>query len=133
MSRNRIRRANKLQARRLGRIFAVCFVLTLFGWLFVFMKHRIIKLSDEIAVLEKTAAEVEEGTARLMAENTKLASGPELVKKLHYYGIEMVPISDTRVRIIETPAWSAWIARKKGSGQGGFRTTVTYARNQAER
>ncbi|MDD5262200.1 MAG: hypothetical protein PHD76_10175 [Methylacidiphilales bacterium] len=93
MNRNRLKPANSLQTHKLWKLFTLCFVLTLFGLVFVFLQVKIIRLADDNRKLELTLDEIRKKNAGLYLQVDKLKSPRFLEQKLAYLKMGMVPIS----------------------------------------
>ena len=93
MNRNRLKTSNTLQTGKLWKLFAVCFVMTLFGLVFVFLQIKIIRLADENKKLEANLDEIRKKNAGLCLQVDKRKSPKVLEQKLADLKMGMVPIS----------------------------------------
>lgn len=103
MARNRIRSANTLQITRLWKLFALGFVVTVFGLVFVFFQIRIIKSADEIKKLESGLEEVKRKNQGLIVQIEHGKSPAALQKQIVLFRLGMVEMNHPNIRVYDAP------------------------------
>lgn len=93
MSRNRLKKGNGIQTKRLWKLVAICTMLTLFGVVYVWMQLQLIKLADENKKLELVRDDVRKKNDGLQLQITRLKNAVVLQQKLNRFNIVMVPVS----------------------------------------
>ncbi|NJK92270.1 MAG: hypothetical protein HC904_10795 [Blastochloris sp.] len=97
MSRNRLKQANGIQAKRLWKLFVCCIVMTVLGLVYVFMQIQTIKLADANKKLESERDDYRKKNEGLELQITRLKQATVLQQKLSRFNISMVPLSELRV------------------------------------
>lgn len=112
MSKNRIKKSNTLQARRLWNLFAGCFVLTLFVLVYAFLQVKIIRLNEEIDKQKKVLQEIKEKNEKDLAEIRRAKSPMALQQRIQDLDLPMVSISELETPIDLRQEQQYMVARK---------------------
>lgn len=113
MSRNRLRKSNSLQKKRLVQFLAAGLLLTIFGLVYVFMQVRVHQLSEEIKVQEVKLKKAQELNSRLSVSVESRKTPRSLQNQIAYLKLDLINISDPRIDVIEAP-----IFRRNAMGRG---------------
>jgi|GEM_PF-924882 len=103
MSRNRIRKSNTLQRKRLFKLLAGGVLLTIFGLVYVFLQVRVHQLSEDIKAQEVKLKKAQELNSTLSARVESRKTPRSLQTQIAYLKLNLINISDPRIDVIEAP------------------------------
>ncbi|MEM9444267.1 MAG: hypothetical protein AAGA18_02845 [Verrucomicrobiota bacterium] len=124
-SKNKLRKTNQIHTKKLGRYFAVCLILTLFGFVLVLSQNRIVKLANDVKELEAELATIEKRNDSLAVQIQNCKSPQALEDKVEYFGLKMV--STDRLEVYKVNLLGSQKLRRRNY----FRGRDIYARGDA--
>ena len=125
MSRNKIRKTNTLQKKRVIQFLAAGLLLTIFGLVYVFMQVRVHQLSEDIKSQEAKLKKAQELNSTLSARVESRKTPKSLQSQIAYLHLDLINISDPRIDVIEAPIFRRTSALPRGTAlarqDGGYR------------
>jgi len=103
MSRNRLRKANTLQKKRVIQFLAGGLLLTIFGLVYVFLQVRVHQLSEDNKILEVKLKKAQELNSTLSARVESRKTPRSLQNQIAYLKLDLINISDPRIDVVEAP------------------------------
>lgn len=101
MSRNKLKRANSIQSRRIWLVGAGAFFVTVLGLVYVALQVRIIQLADDVKVLENRLSETRQKNAALRLQIEHQKSPPILQKRITQFHLQMESMANLPVVTID--------------------------------